>query len=173
MISHVSRSQSSLKADKRLLMLEAAMKQHQYRKDSLLEILHTAQELYGYLDKDLLTHVSKSLHLPPGHVYGVATFYHFFKMKKPGQHVVSVCMGTACYVKGAEEILSSIEREFNVRHGETSLDGRLSVFVTRCIGGCAMAPNVVVDEEVMGKAAKETVLNNLRTLLGGKTVEAR
>jgi len=166
-------SQTVLMSDKRLLMLEAAMKQHQYRKDSLLEILRTVQELYGYLDKDLLIYVAKSLSLPSSHVYGVATFYNFFRMRKPGAHVVSVCMGTACYVKEAEEILLLVEREFNVRRGETSIDGRLSLFVTRCIGGCAMAPNIVIDDEVISKATKETVLNRIRVILGGKKVEAR
>jgi len=160
-------------SDKRLLMLEAAMKQHQHRKDSLLEILHTAQELYGYLDKDLLVYIFKSLRLPPSHVYGVATFYHLFKMKKSGTHVISVCMGTACYVKGAEEILSTIEHEFGVRRGETTVDDRLSLFITRCIGACAMAPNIVIDGDVVGKATKEAAANSITTLLEGKTVEAR
>jgi len=166
-------SQTALKSDKRQLMLEVAMKQHQYRKDSLTEILHSAQELYGYLDKDLLLYISRSLHLPLSHVYGVATFYNLFKLRKPGVHMVNVCMGTACYVKGAEEILSTIEREFNVRRGETNVENRLSLFITRCIGACAMAPNVVVNGEVIGKATKGVVANNLRALLGVSMVEAR
>jgi len=149
------------------------MKRHQYQKGSLLEILHTVQELYGYLDKDLLQYVSKSLHLPPSQVYGVATFYHFFKMRKAGQHVVSVCMGTACYVKDAEEILLEVEKEFNVKRGETSADERLSLFITRCIGGCAFAPNVVIDEEVIGKARKESVIERIRALMGERMIEAK
>ncbi len=160
-------------SDKRLLVLEAAMKQHQYRRSSLLEILHTAQELYGYLDKDLLMYISEFLHLPPSHVYGVATFYHLFKFKKPGAHMISVCMGTACYVRGAEEILSAIEREFEVKRGGTSVDERLSLFVTRCIGACAMAPNIIIDGEVVSKATKEAIINRMRALLGVKMVEAR
>jgi len=166
-------SQIALKSDKRQLMLEAAMKQHQYRKDSLIEILNTAQELYGYLDKDLLLYISRSLHLPSSHVYGVASFYNLFKLRKPGVHMVNVCMGTACYVKGAEEILSAIEREFNVRRGETNVNNRLSLFVTRCIGACAMAPNVIVNGEVIGKATKEVVANSLSALLEVRIVEAR
>lgn len=166
-------SQAGLKSDRRLMMLEATIKQHQYRKDALLEILHTAQELYGYLDKDLLLDISKLLHLPPSHVYGVATFYNLFKLRKPGTHVVTVCMGTACYVKGAENLVSAVEREFNIKRGETTGDGRLSLFVTRCIGACAMAPNAIVDGEIIGKATAETVLKRVKTVMEGEMVEAR
>lgn len=148
-------------------MLDKAIIKHQYRKDSLLEILHNAQELYGYLDKDLLLYISKSLDLPPSHVYGVATFYNFFKLKKPGTHTVTFCLGTACFVKGIEQILSAVEREFNVERGETSADGRLSLFVTRCIGACAMAPNIIVDDEVVGNVAKEASIERIKSLLAG------
>ncbi|MBO3799856.1 MAG: NAD(P)H-dependent oxidoreductase subunit E [Candidatus Brockarchaeota archaeon] len=165
--------QTGLKTDRRLTLLEAAIKKHQYRKDALLEILHIAQELYGYLDKDLLTHISKLLRLPPSHVYGVATFYNLFKLKKPGAHVVTVCMGTACYVKGAEEIVSAIERDFNVKRGGTTPDGKLSLFVTRCIGACAMAPNTIVDGETIGKATPDEVLKKIRAVVGVEKVEAR
>jgi bidirectional [NiFe] hydrogenase diaphorase subunit len=165
--------QTGVKSDRRLQMLEAAIKQHQYSKDALLEILHTAQELYGYLDKDLLQHISRQLRLPPSHVYGVATFYNLFKLKKPGMHVVTVCMGTACYVKGAENIVSTIEREFNLKRGGTTSDGRLSLFVTRCIGACAMAPNAIVDGEVVGKATPEDVLRKVKSAMGAEMVEAR
>jgi len=139
------------------------MKQHQHRKDALLEILNTTQELYGYLDKDILVYVSQSLHLPLSHVYGVATFYHLFRIGEIGKHIVSVCMGTACYVKGAEELLSAVEREFKIKRGETRVDGQLSLFVTRCIGVCALAPNVVVDGELVSKAAKDAIIRSIRS----------
>jgi len=162
-----------LKDDKRLTILEKAMKEHQYQRSALLEILHRAQELYGYLDKGLLTRISESLNLPPSHVYGVATFYNFFKLKKPGEHVVTACMGTACYVRGVEEIISAIEREFNLKRGDSTTDERLSLFITRCIGACAMAPNIVVDEGVIGKATKKAVLERIKLLFGEIKVETR
>jgi bidirectional [NiFe] hydrogenase diaphorase subunit len=152
-------------------MLEKFMKEYNYQESTLLEILHRAQELYGYLDKRLLAHVSRFLNLPSSHVYGVATFYNFFKLKKPGEHVVTACMGTACYVKKIEEIVSTIEREFNIERGGSAPDEKLSLFVTRCIGACAMAPNIIVDEEVIGKATKELVLERIKLLLGGAKVE--
>jgi len=168
----VGGSQAFLKDDKRLLLLDKIITLHQHRKDSLLEILHNAQELYGYLDKDLLLYISKALNLPPSHVYGVATFYNFFKLKKPGTHIVTFCMGTACFVRGVEEIITAVERKFNVKRGETSVDERLSLYVTRCIGACAMAPNVVVDNELIGKATKEATIERIRSLLGSGEVEA-
>jgi len=147
------------------------MKEHDFQESALLEILHKAQELYGYLDKDLLMDVSGSLNLPPSHVFGVATFYSLFKMKEPGEHVVTACLGTACYVKEVEEIMIAIEREFNLKRGESTADGKLSLFITRCIGACAMAPNVVVDDEVIGKATKEMVLERIKLALGGVKAE--
>lgn len=156
-----------LKKDKRLQMLERAIKEHEYQRSALLEILHLAHELYGYFDKDLLNYISERLNLPPSHVYGVASFYHLFRLKKPGEHVISACMGTACYVSGVEEIISAIEKEFNIKRGGSTADGKLSLFITRCIGACAMAPNVTVDNEVIGKATKEVVLRRIKDVIGG------
>jgi bidirectional [NiFe] hydrogenase diaphorase subunit len=160
------------KDDKRRIMLERVLKEHNYQANALLEILHQAQEIYGYLDKDLLLDISGSLNLPPSHVYGVVTFYSFFKLKKSGEHVVTGCLGTACYVKGVEEIMEAIEEEFNLKRGGSTADGKLSLLLTRCIGACAMAPNIVVDDEVIGKATKELVIQKIRDALGGVKAEA-
>jgi bidirectional [NiFe] hydrogenase diaphorase subunit len=148
-------------------MLEKVMKEHDFQESALLEILHKAQEIYGYLGKDLMMDISQYLNLPPSHVYGVATFYSLFKLTEPGEHIVTGCLGTACYVKGVEEIMQTIEREFKVKRGETTRDRKLSVFVTRCIGACAMAPNMVIDDEVIGKATKEMVLEKIKLVLRG------
>jgi bidirectional [NiFe] hydrogenase diaphorase subunit len=152
-------------------MLEKVLKEHSYQESALLEILHRAQELYGYLSKDLLMELSGSLNVPPSHVFGVATFYSYFKFKPLGEHLVTACLGTACYVKGVEEIIQAIEREFNVKRGESTADGKLSLLVTRCIGACAMAPNVIADGEVVGKATKEGILEHISILLGGVKAE--
>ena len=153
-------------------MLEKVLKDHNFQSSALLEILHQAQEIYGYLDKDLLLDVSGSLNLPPSHVYGVVTFYSFFKLRKSGEHVVTGCLGTACYVKGVEQIIEAIEQEFEVKRGCSTADGKLSLLLTRCIGACAMAPNIVVDNEVIGKATKEVVIQKIKEALGGVKVEA-
>jgi NADH:ubiquinone oxidoreductase subunit E len=116
--------------------------------------------------------ISGSLNIPPSHVYGVATFYSYFKLRKPGEHVVTGCLGTACYVKGVEQIMQAVEEEFNIKRGGSTTDGKLSLLVTRCIGACAMAPTIVVDDEVIGKATKEMVIAKIKSLLGGIKVEA-
>ena len=152
-------------------MLEKVLKEHNYQGSALLEILHRAQEIYGYLDKDLLLDLSESLNLPPSHVYGVVTFYSIFKLRKPGEHVVTGCLGTACYVKGVEPIMEAIEQEFQLKRGGSTADGKLSLLLTRCIGACAMAPNIVVDDEVIGKATKEAVIQKIKEKLGGLPTE--
>jgi len=157
--------------DNRRLLLEKVLKEHNYQESALLEILHRAQEIYGYLDKDLLMDVAGSLNIPPSHVYGVTTFYSFFKLRKPGEHIVTGCLGTACYVKGVEQIIKAIEYEFNLKRGGSTADGKLSLLITRCIGACAMAPNVVVDDEVIGKATKEIVIEKIKNVLGGIKAE--
>ncbi len=153
-------------------MLEKVLKEHNYQESALLEILHRAQEIYGYLDKDLLMDISGSLNIPPSHVFGVATFYSFFKFKQPGQHIVTGCLGTACYVREVEQILEAVEKEFNLKRGGSTADGKLSLLITRCIGACAMAPNIVVDDEVIGKATKEIVIEKIKSVLGGIKAEA-
>ena len=92
-------------SETRRAMLEKAMKEYNFQESALLEILHRAQEIYGYLSKDLLTDISQSLNLPPSTVFGVATFYSLFKLTEPGEHIVTGCLGTACYVRGVEEII--------------------------------------------------------------------
>ncbi|MGA3110695.1 MAG: NAD(P)H-dependent oxidoreductase subunit E [Candidatus Bathyarchaeia archaeon] len=159
--------------DNRRSSLEKVLKEYNYQESALLEILHRAQEIYGYLDKDLLMDVSESLNIPPSHVFGVATFYSFFKFKQPGQHIVTGCLGTACYVKDVEQIFEAVEKEFSVKRNGSTSDGRLSLLITRCIGACAMAPNIVIDDEVVGKATKEIVVEKIKNILGGVKTETR
>ncbi len=160
-----------LKDDKRRVMLEKILKDHNYQGTALIEILNGAQEIYGFLDKDLLMDVSRSLNLPPSHVHGVATFYSYFKLRKPGEHIVTACLGTACYVKGVEQIMEAVEQEFNLKRGGSTADGRLSLLQTRCIGACAMAPNVAIDDDVIGRATKEVVIQRIKEVLGGVKAE--
>ena len=101
--------------DNRFKLLDVAIKRHQFRQDSLIEILHSAQELFGYLDSDVLVYVGRSLRVPLSRVYGVATFYNFFSMKPTGEHTCVVCMGTACYVKGAGQILEALEKKHGIK----------------------------------------------------------
>ena len=109
--------------DKRFKILEAHMKRHQFKQDALIEVLHKAQELFGFLEDDLLLFIAHRLKLPPSRVYGVATFYHFFTLKPKGAHTCVVCMGTACYVKGADKVLAAVEQKAGIKAGETTPTG--------------------------------------------------
>lgn len=152
--------------DPRFGLLDATLKRFGYSKDALIEVLHTAQEVFGHLSPELLGYVAKELKLPTSQVYGVATFYHLFTFKPLGEHTCTVCMGTACYVKGAEEILNQIRIAFGINPGETSNDGQLSVISARCVGSCGLAPVVIIDNEVIGKEPPEKIVTRLKALIG-------
>jgi bidirectional [NiFe] hydrogenase diaphorase subunit len=149
--------------DKRLKMLDAAMRRQQFQPDALLEVLHSAQELYGFLSSEVLMHIGRSLKVPPSRVYGVATFYNHFSLKPKGEHTCTVCMGTACYVKGAGEILSKVREDLGLSDKKsTTDDGKASVVVARCVGACGIAPAVVFDQEVAGGLGPEAVVSRVR-----------
>jgi bidirectional [NiFe] hydrogenase diaphorase subunit len=148
--------------DKRFKILETFMKRHQQKQDALIEVLHKAQELFGYLENDLLLFVARGLRLPPSRVYGVATFYHYFTLKPKGAHSCVVCMGTACYVKGADRVLEAIEQFAGIKPGETTKDGQLSLLTARCIGACGIAPAVVYDGTVTPRQTPDIALNHVK-----------
>jgi bidirectional [NiFe] hydrogenase diaphorase subunit len=147
--------------DKRFKILEVFMKRHQNRGDALIEVLHKAQELFGYLEDDLLYFVAAGLRLPPSRVYGVATFYHFFTLKPKGAHTCVVCLGTACYVKGSNDVLSAIERKIGIKAGETTENGQVSLLTARCIGACGIAPAVVYDGTVTPRQTPADALKHI------------
>jgi bidirectional [NiFe] hydrogenase diaphorase subunit len=148
--------------DKRFKILDTHMKRHQHKADALIEVLHKAQELFGYLDNDLLLYIAYSLKLPPSRVYGVATFYHFFALKPKGEHTCVVCMGTACYVKGADKVMTALEGHTRIKPGETTPDNKLSLLIARCIGACGIAPAVVYDGVVTPRQTPETALDHIK-----------
>jgi bidirectional [NiFe] hydrogenase diaphorase subunit len=145
--------QAAAPRDSREKMLERAMSRHHYSGDALIEVLHTAQELYGFLTPGLLKTVARKLRLPPSRVLGVATFYHFFSMAPKGEHYFIVCTGTACYVKGARNLLNKIERRCGCRAGSTSADGKVTVAGARCVGSCGLAPAVIYDGNIMARVS--------------------
>lgn len=151
--------------DKRFKVLDITMKRNQYRSDALIEVLHKAQEAFGYLEEDVLYYIARGLKLPLSRVYGVATFYHLFSLKPSGAHSCVVCLGTACYVKGAGELLAALEREIGLKEGETTPDGQVSLVTARCIGACGIAPAAVFDGRVAGKQTPESVLAAIKEWL--------
>jgi bidirectional [NiFe] hydrogenase diaphorase subunit len=124
--------------------------------------MHTAQELFGFLEDDLLLYIAHKLKVPTSRVYGVATFYHFFTLKPHGKHTCVVCMGTACYVKGAGKLVTAIEQLAGVKNGETTEDGTLSLLGARCLGACGIAPAVVLDRAVSGHHTSETIVKQVK-----------
>ena len=144
--------------DKRWKLVGATMRRNGYRRDALIEALHTVQQSFGYLDEPALRYVASSLRVPLSQAYGVATFYHFFSLRPPGEHTCVVCMGTACYIKGAAQLLAEAETATGVKAGETTPDGKVSILTARCLGSCSLAPAVVLDGEVAGKVAPAGML---------------
>ena len=138
------------------------MKRHQYKPDALIEVLHKAQESFGYLEEDVLTYIARGLKLPLSKVYGTATFYHLFSLKPSGAHTCVVCLGTACYVKGSSKVAEELEHELGIKIGETTSDGKISLMAARCIGACGIAPAVVFDGTVAGKQEPEMALARVK-----------
>src|SRR3954464_3672278 len=141
--------------DRRWKIVDGTMRRHGHEPYALIEVLHTVQETFGFLTDDALRYVAVSLRVPYSKVYGVATFYHFFTLKPPGEHTCVVCTGTACYIKGAASLLKSVDEVAGIKPGETTKDGQLSLLTARCLGSCGLAPAVVFDGQVEGKITAE------------------
>lgn len=148
-------------SDKRWKLVDATMRRLGHHPRGLIESLHTVQETFGYLDEDALRYVATSLRVPLSRAYGVATFYAFFTLKPAGEHTCVVCMGTACYIKGAPQLLNSLKKELGVGPGETTPDGQISVLTARCLGSCGLAPAVVYDKDVAGKVTTQELRNRI------------
>lgn len=121
------------------------------KQGALISVLHKAQEIFGYLPKEIQEFVAERLDLSLAKVYGVVSFYSFFTMTPKGKHPVSVCMGTACYVRGAGKVLEDFEKQLGISAGETTVDGEFSIDALRCVGACGLAPVVLIGEDVYGK----------------------
>lgn len=122
---------------------------------NLIMILHKVQEEYGYVPRPVALQLSKELGVPLAKMYGVVTFYHFFKLKKPGKNKISVCMGTACYLKGAEDLIQELENILGIGVNCMTDDGQFSIEAVRCVGCCGLAPVMTVNGEVYGKLKKD------------------
>ncbi len=157
--------------DKRWRIVEATMRRNGFERHALIETLHTVQESFGFLDEDSLRYVSASLRVPLSQVFGVSTFYHLFSLKPAGKHTCVVCTGTACYIKGTPNMLADIERLFDIRPGETTADGELSLLTARCLGSCGLAPVAVFDGEVVGKLTEATTADRLAEWTNGSAAQ--
>ncbi len=128
----------------------------------LINVLHKCQEHFGYLPAEVQEVISDVLVVPVARIYGVVTFYSFFTMTPKGKHPISICMGTACYVRGAEKVLDEFKKELGLQVGQTTIDGKFSLSSLRCVGACGLAPVVMVGDKTYGRVAPDDVRNNIR-----------
>ena len=129
------------------------------KKGSLIMILHEIQNHYGYVPRGVSFELSRLLDIPLARIYEVITFYNYFKLDPPGKHTISLCMGTACYLRGANDILAEFRKILGVEEGQTTDDGLFHLQVVRCLGCCSLAPVVMIDHKIHGKVKKEDVVN--------------
>ena len=141
--------------------LQAVIAENCHDKSRLMAVMQEAQEIYGYLPREVQIKIAEGMGVPLEKVYGVATFYAQFSLSPKGKYNISVCLGTACYVKGSQQILDKIQELLGVEAGECSPDGRFSVEACRCIGACGLAPVMTVNEDVYGRLGPEDVADIL------------
>ena len=151
--------------DKRLAKVDAVMRRHGYDSHALIETLHAVQQEFGCLLLAPMQYVAKALKLPLSKVYGVATFYHFFRLVPHGRHKCVVCLGTTCYIKGGGQVLDHVSERLGIGEGEETADGEYSLISARCIGACGMAPLAVIDGELIGKEKPEQLIEKIERKL--------
>lgn len=142
------------------------------REGSLIMILHEVQNTLGYVPREMSLEIARLLDIPLARIYEVLTFYHYFKLKAPGKHRISVCMGTACYLRGAPEVLDELKSVLGVKEGGTTSDGLFQLDVVRCLGCCGLAPVIMIDDKVFGKVTKSQVTEILSQFDRQKEEEA-
>ena len=151
-----------------LALLEPILAQHQSQRGALIPVLQQAQQLYGYLPREALALIARRLDLSVSKAYGVATFYAQFYFEPRGRHLLRLCDGTACHVKGTPALLTAVEDSFEVAPGHTSDDGQLTVEIVYCLGSCALAPVAVLDGQVMGRMKQDALLRQVRRSVAGE-----
>ncbi len=158
--------------DDRFNKLHDVIEKHKDQPGSLIPVLHEAQQLFGCLPEDVQQFVAKGLGVPESEVYGVATFYSLFSLKPKGKWTVNVCLGTACYVKGAANCLEALKKELGIDIGGTSKDGLFTLQGVRCVGACALAPVVVIGDTVYAKVKPEDIKRILAEYVEAHSTEA-
>ncbi|MCA9887062.1 MAG: NAD(P)H-dependent oxidoreductase subunit E [Anaerolineae bacterium] len=148
--------------DKRWRIINATMRRYGYKPHALIETLHAVQEAFGFLDDASLSFVAQRLNVPMSKAYGVATFYHFFSLKPPARHNCVICLGTACYIKGSDQMLKSLGEAYGIEEGEITPDSEFALLSARCVGGCGQAPVAVVDGEVVSGLTPDNVVAMVR-----------
>ena len=144
-------------AQEKAKKLDAIVEKYKDTRGALIQVLHEVQEVYGYLPLEVQRAVSEKMNIPLAEIYGVVSFYTQFSIYPKGKYQINVCMGTACYVKGANEILDKFRTRLSIDVGECTEDGMFSLEACRCIGACGLAPVVTINEDVYGKLSADDV----------------
>jgi len=144
-----------------LSLLDPILKKYQSQEGALITMLQELQAVYGYLSEVVLTHLSREVKVPLSQIYGVVTFYAQFYLTRRGRNIIRVCRGTACHVRGGSRILEAVEREVGITEGETTPDLEYSLETVACIGACALAPTMVINEKTYGKLTPKKVMESL------------
>jgi len=152
--------------ESRAKQILSAIRKHGQKPNALIEILHLTQDLFGYLPLDAMSMIAKELKVSPSRVYGVATFYHLFRLKPQGKHNCLICTGTACHVKGSQKLLDEVKKVFGIEQGQTTPDGELSVQGARCLGCCSLAPAVVLDGKILAKVQPGDLIKDIKKAMG-------
>lgn len=134
------------------------------KKGAILFILYKAQELFGYLPPEVQAFISKEMNIPLSQIYGVITFYHFFRTQPVGKNLINVCLGTACYVKGSEDILKALSKELKIKTGETTSDRIFTLTTARCFGACGLAPVMAIGTNIYGRLNGQKAVNLIREI---------
>lgn len=137
--------------------LKAFIEEWKDKPGNLIMVLHKVQQTYGYIPRDIAIETSKLLDVPLAKIYGVVTFYNFFKLQKAGKYLIQVCLGTACYLRGGDDLIKEFEKQLGVGVNTTTPDGLFSIEAVRCLGCCGLAPVAVVNGEVHGKLETKDV----------------
>ncbi len=148
--------------EKDVAQLKQVCKEFNNEAGELINVLHKAQGIFGYLPAEVQEIVAQELNLSVAKVYGVVTFYSFFTMIPKGLHPISICTGTACYVRGAEKVLDEFKKQLNIKVGETTPDGKFSLSCLRCVGACGLAPVVLIGEKTYGRVSPDGVKDILK-----------
>jgi NADH-quinone oxidoreductase subunit E len=138
---------------------EALVEKWKNKKGNLIMVLHDIQDAFGYIPEDVARRISRLLDIPLARIYEVLTFYHYFKLNQPGKYKISVCMGTACYLKGGQEILEELKTILHVEEGATTSDGLFYIESVRCLGCCGLAPVIAVNDTIYGNLKKNDVVD--------------
>ena len=147
----------SLENQEKFAALQQVIDELKDEQGALMPIMQRAQDIFGYLPEDVQHYIAKALDIPVSDVYGVATFYAQFNLEPKGKYIISVCMGTACYVKGSQQVLDKLEEVLGVPAGRTTKDGLFTLNATRCLGACGLAPVMMVNDDVYGRLTPDQV----------------